>query len=113
MLICDFPEQWLCECNFPWCFVKTELPHDIKSKLLLLFFGWLFLNIPWISGSKKHFVEYFEYFLLFSVGIVIFKITLKFAKFSQLAAFFLSHRLHALVLFSILEGVYALDFISE
>ena len=65
MGIFDFLRQCLCESNFPWCSIETGLQHIIQRKLLLMFFGWLFLNIHWTSGSKKPFSEYFEHFPLF------------------------------------------------
>ena len=46
--------------------------------------------MPWASGSKKSFVEYFEHFFLFLVDIAILKITLlNFAKFYQHTPFYL------------------------
>ena len=80
---------WLCLCksNFPWCSFEIDLPAAIQNKQLLVVFGWLFLNMPSTSGFKKPFVEHF---LLFLVGITIFKITLlNFAKFSQPNIFYL------------------------
>ena len=56
MEIFDFPRQSLFESNFPWYSIETDLQHGIQSKLLLVFFGWLSLNIHWTSGSKKPFI---------------------------------------------------------
>ena len=42
MVIGSFLGQHLCESNLSWCSIETNPPYDIQSKLLLVFFGWLF-----------------------------------------------------------------------